>query len=107
MPAIDACLREPVGDLPRVIAARPISGGSVGVRLQNINGGRHQCVAAPGGSVVDSVEQLALDAPRVPGEGNPIFTPAAGAYPVAACFRHERVETGDGIFLGWLSVRIC
>jgi membrane-bound inhibitor of C-type lysozyme len=107
MPAIDACLREPVGDLPRVIAAWPMSGGPVGVRLQNINDGRHQCVAAPGGSVVDSVEQLALDAPRVPGEGNPIFTPAAGAYPGAACFRHERVETGDGIFLGWLSVRIC
>ena len=26
------------------------------------------------------------------GEGNPIFTPADGAYPGGACFRHERVE---------------
>jgi putative lipoprotein len=107
MPAIDACLREPVGDLPRVVRAWPMNRGLVGIRLQNIDGGRHQCVAAAGGSAVDGVEQLALDAPPMPGEGNPIFTPAAGAYPGAACFRHERVETGDGVFLGWLSVRLC
>jgi hypothetical protein len=43
----------------------------------------------------------------LPGEGDPIFTPAEGAYPGGACFAHERVETGGGWFLGWLSARIC
>jgi putative lipoprotein len=106
MPAIDACLGEPVGDLPRVIGAWPMRRELVEVRLQNSNGGRHQCIGNPDGTV-RSVKLLALDVPALPAEGNPIFTPAVGAYPAAACFRHERVETRDGIFLGWLSVRIC
>ena len=107
MPAIGTCLREPVGDLPRVIKAWPMNHGMVGVRLQNIDGGRHQCIAAADGSAVDQVELLAVEAERAPGEGNPIFTPADGAYPGGACFRHERVETADGRFLGWLSTRTC
>ena len=107
MPAIAVCLREPFGDLPRVFKAWPMSRGLVGVRLQNINGGRHECIAAVRGGAVESLDLLALDAPAVPGEGNPIFTPATGAYPGAACFRHEGVATGEGVFLGWLSVRLC
>jgi membrane-bound inhibitor of C-type lysozyme len=106
MPAIDVCLREPVGHLPRVIRAWPMSRGLVGVRLQNLDAGRHQCLAAADGSAIDGVEQLAFDAPALPGEGDPIFTPAEGAYPGGACFSHERVES-DGWFLGWLSARIC
>jgi membrane-bound inhibitor of C-type lysozyme len=107
MPAINACLREPVGDLPRVVKAWPMNHGMVGVRLQNIDGGRHQCIAAANGAAVDRVELLGFEAARAPGEGTPIFTPADGAYPGAACFRHERVETADGWFVGWLSGRIC
>jgi putative lipoprotein len=107
MPAIGACLREPVGDLPRVIKAWPMNHGMVGVRLQNIDGGRHQCIAAADGATVDQVELLEVEAERAPGEGDAIFTPADGAYPGGACFRHERVETADGRFLGWLSTRTC
>ena len=107
MPAIDVCLREAVGELPRVVKAWPMNRGLVGVRLQNINAGRHECVAAASGAAVDRVEQLAFGAPAMPGEGDPIFTPAAGAYPGAACFGHERVEIGEGVFRGWLSSRIC
>jgi putative lipoprotein len=107
MPAIDACLRAAVGDLPRVVKAWPLNHGMVGVRLQNIDGGRHQCIAAADGSAVDRVEQLALDAAPAPGENKSIFTPAAGAYPGGTCFRHERVETEPGRFLGWLSARTC
>jgi hypothetical protein len=107
LPAIDACLREPVGHLPRVVSAWPTNRGLVGVRLQNIDAGRHQCLAAADGSAIDGVEQLAFDAPAMPGEGDPIFTPAEGAYPGGACFAHERVVTGGGWFLGWLSARIC
>ena len=107
MPAIDACLRAPVGDLPRVVRAWPMSHGMIGVRLQNIDGGRHQCNAAADGSAVDRVEQLALDAELAPGESESIFTPADGAYPGGTCFSHERVETEPGRFLGWLSARTC
>jgi putative lipoprotein len=107
MPAIQACLRAPVGDLPRVVKAWPMNHGMVGVRLQNIDGGRDQCIAAADGSAVDQVELLGAEAERAPGEGNSIFTPAEGAYPGGACFRHERVETTDGRFLGWLSARTC
>lgn len=107
MPAIDACLREPVGHLPRVVRAWRTDRGLVGVRLQNLDAGRHQCVAAADGSAIDAIEQLAFDAPALPGEGDPIFTPAAGAYPAGACFSHERVETGAGWFLGWLSAGVC
>jgi putative lipoprotein len=107
MPAIGACLHAPVGDLPRVIKAWPMNHGMVGVRVQNIDGGRHQCLAVADGSAVDRVELLGAEAERAPGEGNSIFTPADGAYPGAACFRHERVETTDGRFLGWLSTRTC
>jgi putative lipoprotein len=107
MPAIDACLRAPAGDLPRVVKAWPMSRGMVGVRLQNIDGGRHQCIAPADGSAVARVELLEAAAGRLPGEGNPIFTPAEGAYPGAACFGHERVEDGAGRFHGWLSARIC
>jgi putative lipoprotein len=106
MPAINACLREPVGDLPRVVKAWPMNHGMVGVRLQNIDGGRHQCIAAADGAPVDQVELLAFDAAPAP-EGDPVFTPADGAYPGGACFRHERVEAADGRFLGWLSARVC
>jgi membrane-bound inhibitor of C-type lysozyme len=107
MPAIKPCLREPVGDLPRVVKAWPMNHGMAGVRLQNIDGGRHQCIAVADGSAVDRVEQLAFDAEPAPGEGNPIFTPADGAYPGGACFSHERVETVGRWFLGWLSARAC
>jgi putative lipoprotein len=107
MPAINVCLQEPVGDLPRVVKAWPMNHGMVGVRLQNIDGGRHQCIAAATGAAVDQVELLGFEAARAPGEGNPIFTPADVAYPGGACFRHERVETADGRFVGWLSARIC
>jgi membrane-bound inhibitor of C-type lysozyme len=107
MPAIDACLREPAGHLPRVVRAWPMDHGVVGVRLQNLDAGRYQCIAAAEGSSMERVEQLAFDAPALPGEGDPIFTPAAGAYPGGACFSHERVETGAGWFVGWLSARIC
>ena len=79
----------------------------VGVRLQNIDGGRHQYLAVADGSVIEQVELLGAEAARAPGEGNPIFTPADGAYPGGACFRHERVETTDGRFIGWLSMRAC
>jgi putative lipoprotein len=107
MPAISTCLRAPVGDLPRVVKAWPMNHGMVGVRLQNSDGGRHQCIAAADGSALDRIELLGAEAERAPGEGNPIFTPADGAYPGGACFRHERVETTDGRFLGWLSARTC
>jgi putative lipoprotein len=107
MPAIGTCLREPVGDLPRVIKAWPMNHGMVGVRLQNIDGGRHQCIAAADGSAVEQVDLLGAEAERTPGEGNPVFTPADGAYPGRACFSHERVETTDRRFLGWLSARTC
>ena len=107
MPAINACLRAPVGDLPRVVKAWPMNRGMVGVRLQNIDGGRHECIAVVDGSAVDKVELLRAEAERAPGEGNPIFTPADGAYPGSACFSHERVASAVGSFLGWLSARIC
>jgi hypothetical protein len=107
MPAIDTCLREPVGDLPRVVKAWPMNHRMVGVRLQNIDGGRHQCIAVADGSAVDQVGPLGADAERAPREGDPIFTPAAGAYPGGACFSHERVVAADGRFLGWLSARVC
>jgi putative lipoprotein len=107
MPAINTCLRAPVGDLPRVIRAWPMNHGMVGACLQNIDGGRHQCIAAADGSAIDRVELLGAEAERPPRAGNSIFTPADGAYPGGACFRHERVETKDGRFLGWLSVRTC
>ena len=48
--------------------------GTVGVRLQNIDGGRHQCIAVANGAAVDQVELLEIEAARA-GEGNPIFTP--------------------------------
>jgi putative lipoprotein len=107
MPAINACLRAPVGDLPRVVKAWPMNRWMVGVRLQNVDGGRHECIAVVDGSAVDKVELLGAVAASLPGEGNPIFTPAEGAYPGAACFSHERVENAAGSFLGWLSARIC
>jgi hypothetical protein len=107
MPPINTCLRAPVGDLPRVIRAWPMNHGMVGACLQNIDGGRHQCIAAADGSAIDRVELLGAEAERPPRAGNSIFTPADGAYPGGACFRHERVETKDGRFLGWLSVRTC
>jgi membrane-bound inhibitor of C-type lysozyme len=107
MPAIRACLGEEVGHLPRVIKAWPMSRGMTGVRLQNLDRGRHQCIAAADGATIDRVEILAFDAPALPGESDPIFTPADGAYPGGTCFSHERVEVGAGRFLGWLSTRIC
>jgi putative lipoprotein len=107
MPAIRACLGQEVGHLPRVIKAWPMSNGMAGVRLQNLDAGRHQCIAAADGAAIDRVELLASEATALPGEGNPIFTPAGGAYPGGACFSHERVEVGAGRFLGWLSTRTC
>ena len=107
MPAIRACLGQEVGHLPRVIKAWPMSKGMAGVRLQNLDAGRHQCIAAADGAAIDRVELLAFDAPALAGESNPIFTPADGAYPGGACFSHERVEVGAGRFLGWLSTRTC
>ena len=107
MPAIRTCLGKEVGHLPSVIKAWPMSRGTAGVRLQNLDGGRHQCIAAADGDPIDRVEPLAFDAPALPGESNPIFTPADGAYPGGTCFSHERVEVGAGRFLGWLSTRIC
>ena len=64
------------GHLPRVVSAWPTSRGLVGVRVQNLDGGRNQCLAAADGSAIDRVEQLAFDAAALPGEGDPIFTPA-------------------------------
>jgi membrane-bound inhibitor of C-type lysozyme len=107
MPAVRTCLGQEVGHLPRVLKAWPMSKGMTGVRLQNLDGGRYQCIAAADGAAIDRLELLAFDASALPGESDPIFTPADGAYPGGICFSHERVEVGAGRFLGWLSTRIC
>lgn len=106
MPAIKACLRRDVGDLPSVLKAWPMSHGTVGVRTININGGRYDCLAPATGLGDIHTEQVEGPTNILPGERDVRFTPASGAYPDGKCFEHKRLEK-DGVFIGWLSRNSC
>ncbi|MFH1805619.1 MAG: YbaY family lipoprotein [Pseudomonadota bacterium] len=104
--AINACLKQPVGELPSVLTAWPMNHGMTGVRTININGGRHDCLVSSNGAGDIHIEQVDGSANILPGEDAVRFTPASGAYPGGKCFAHERLEQ-NGVFIGWLSRNNC
>ncbi|MEQ5777383.1 YbaY family lipoprotein [Thalassospira sp. NFXS8] len=106
MPAIKACLQRPVGDLPSVLKAWPMSHGTIGVRTVNINGGRYDCLAPSTGLGDIHVEAVEGPTNILPGERDVLFTPASGAYPADDCYQHKKLEK-DGVFIGWLSRNAC
>lgn len=101
LPAIDTCLADYVGELPRVSIAWPMNHGYVGMHLVNQNGARTECLSD---SVAAEYDMISVGTPLRPGEGQPYFTPVTSAPPFHPDFRHEKVER-DGKLLGWLSYR--
>ena len=101
MPAINLCLQETSGELPRVLVAWPMNHGYIGMRLVNQDGGRTECLSD---AVNVEQELLPFEAASLPGAGQPYYTPIWSASPFHPDFRHERVER-DGVLYGWLSYR--
>ncbi len=106
-PAIDACLqrvREPV----RVLKAWPMNHGMGGVRLDAGGGERADCVASLVGDGVDSLDWLGVGVESLPGEREPLLTPAVlGAPPTGGCYETEEVIGPHGAVIGWLSYKRC
>jgi hypothetical protein len=107
LPGIRACLGETGGQAVAVTKAWPIATGLTGVRLLEAGGERLDCVAAADGAGVLLTERV-WSVSRLPGERDPLFTPASAAEPRhASCLQvaAARDRAGDGV--GWLSYDVC
>jgi hypothetical protein len=107
LPGIRACLGEADGHAVAVTKAWPIATGLTGVRLLEPGGERLDCVAAADGAGVLLTERV-WSVSRLPGERDPLFTPASAAEPRhASCLQvaTARDRAGDGV--GWLSYDVC
>jgi hypothetical protein len=107
LPGIRACLGEADGQAVAVTKAWPIATGLTGVRLLEPGGQRLDCVAAADGAGVLLTERV-WSVSRLPGEHDPLFTPAAAAEPRHASCQQvatARDRAGDGV--GWLSYDVC
>ncbi len=102
LPGIRACLRDgAAGGAVGVTKAWPIGWDLVGVRLLRGSGERVDCVAADDGGRVFLTERVP-SASVLPGERDPLFTPAARRGPPPdRCL--ESAEIPDG----WLSYDAC
>ncbi len=106
LPIIRTCLRRTPGYAPFVLKAWPLNRGFVGVRTQNSEGNRFECVATANGAN-QMFRDLSPTAAPLPGEAAPAFTPAPQHPPTDACYWHERVLDEDGQPIGWLSNMRC
>jgi hypothetical protein len=107
LPGIGACVEEADGRAVGVTKAWPIAMGLTGVRLLQPGGERLDCVAEADGAQVLLTERV-WSTSRLPGEREPLFTPAPSAEPPRdACQQvtAARDEAGDGV--GWLSYDVC
>jgi hypothetical protein len=106
-PALRACTNDAGLSVAAVTHARPLDGGRAGVRLVDLQGRVHDCVADVAQRRVRHVSPPAADAPALPGDGEPRFFPAREAMPVIACGRVERAADAGGRTLGWLRYGDC
>ena len=102
LPAIRACLDHPetAGRPVGVTQAWPVGADLVGVRLLEPDDSRIDCIAGRDGSRVLLTEQV-LKRSRLPGERDPLFTPAPGVAPQGPCLERTRIAEG------WLSYDVC
>jgi len=106
LPAIDACLARVQARPGRVTISYVNDEGQTAVRLLEADGGRSECLVAPDGATVASVDPLA-DRDVFPGERDPLFTRAPSSPPPASCYSNEEVKGSSGATLGWLSRKTC
>jgi hypothetical protein len=107
LPAIDVCLGR-VDDSGAVVAkAWPMSDGFVGVRIIDRDSRRWDCFAPVTAHTVDRLEPVDRDAPKLPGEGSPLFTRAGGRPSRGECLRTEIISDETGRRVGWLSYQTC
>jgi hypothetical protein len=100
LPGIRACLAAGDSRAVGVTKAWPIGSGLTGVRVLQRDGARVDCVAAHAGDHVFLTERVPT-ASHLPGERDPLFTPAALEPPTSPCL--ESAAAAEG----WLSYDIC
>lgn len=100
LPAMEGCRKKADDQALRILKAWPMNRGLVGVRLQDETGARRDCVADSRGRVKEIAPVTATD--DLPGEGSPVFYPAAGTPPILDHGRVERVLDGKERLSGWL-----
>ena len=100
LPGIRACLLDGGEDAVGVTKAWPIGLKLTGVRVLEEDGGRVDCVAAVGGDRVFLTERVPA-ASRLPGERDPLYTPAARRPPASPCL--ESTAAAEG----WISYDVC
>ena len=105
-PAMGTCLGAVPRDPPRVVTAWFMNRDRVGVRTRSAAGVRFDCIADETGEAVAELEALPDSPSRLPGEGQPLFSPATLGPPTGECYDHERVVV-DGRTVGWLSYDTC
>ncbi len=82
--------------------------GMAGVRIDAGGGEQADCIAPLIGGEVDRLDWLPVHAPPLPGQGTPVFTPAAfGTPPTGKCQRTEAVVGPFKAIIGWLSYPTC
>lgn len=105
LPGIRACLAERGRHAVGVTKAWPIGMRLTGVRLLEEDGERLDCVAVVNGTRVLLTERV-RGASKLPGENDPLFTPANRQLPQSPCLETaEAVD--DGTVIGWLSYDTC
>jgi hypothetical protein len=107
LPAIRACLDRSGQPAVGVTKAWPIAEDLAGVRLLGRGGERFDCVAeAQGGGVLRTEKVWTVS--QLPGEREPLFTPASEAVPPSsACLAVSVARDGAGDGVGWLSYDVC
>ena len=106
LPGIRACLAEGGRSVVGVTKAWPIGRSFAGVRLLEEGGGRLDCVAVASGARVLLTERV-REASKLPGERDPLFTPASRPVPQSPCLESATAVDGDGVSVGWLSYDTC
>ena len=106
LPGIRACLAEGGSGTVGVTKAWPIGRDLTGVRLLEENGQRLDCVAVANGARVLLTERV-REASKLPGEHDPLFTPADRDLPQSPCLASETAADAGGALVGWLSYDTC
>lgn len=106
LPGIRTCLAEGGRGAVGVTKAWPIGRDLTGVRLLEENGQRLDCIAVANGARVLLTERV-REASRLPGEHDPLFTPADRNPPQSPCLANEAASDAKGARVGWLSYDTC
>lgn len=98
LPVFAAGIQRCIGDMTEPVAAVtkawPMNRGLIGVRLQDADGDRTDCIVEQTGDRIEQLEAVSAG-DELPGENSPALLPAGEMPPRVTCGRLEKVVAGE------------